>query len=85
MREPEAVKQAIEALASNPKVATVVATGTASLGAAVRFDVLTGMLSIISMMVGIVTACVVLGIQTIKLVRVWKAWKADQPEPADLK
>jgi hypothetical protein len=85
MREPETVNQAIQALASDPKVATLVATGTTTLGAAVHYDVLTGIFSLVSMFVGIITALVVLGIQSIKLVRVWKAWKADQPEPADLK
>ena len=85
MSEHETARQAIEAVASSPKVATAVAAGTASLGAAVQFDVLQGALSIVSMLVGIITALVVLGIQTIKLVRVWRAWKADQPEPEELK
>lgn len=84
MREQESVSQAIETIASNPKVATAVATGTTSLGAAVQFDVLQGFLSLASMTVGIITGLVVLSIQVIKLVRVWRAWRADQPDPKEL-
>lgn len=81
--EPETLRAAVEAVASNPKVATVVAAGTASLGAAAKFEFIQGALSAMSMTVGIITGCVVLAIQSIKLVRVWRAWKADQPEPRD--
>lgn len=69
--------------ASNPKVATAVAAGTASLGAAANFELMQGYLSVASMTVGIVTAIVVLAIQCIKLVRVWRAWRADYPEPQE--
>lgn len=81
MSEPETVKSAIEAAASNPKVATIVATATASAGAATQFDVLQGVFSLVSMGVGIVTALVVLAIQWIKLVRNYRAWQQDRPEP----
>ena len=74
---------AVEAIASSPKVAAAVAAGTASLGAAAKLDVIQGALSLASMSIGIVTGVVVLAIQTIKLVRVWKAWHADKPEPKD--
>lgn len=84
MNEPESARAAIEAIASSPKFATSVAAGTTALGAAARFDLIQGALSVASLLVGILTACVVLAIQTIKLVRVWKAWRADQPEPKDL-
>lgn len=81
--KPEFAGPAVEAIASNPKVATAVAAGTTTIGAAAKFDVLQGVLSMASMSIGIVTGVVVLAIQTIKLVRVWKAWHAEQPEPKD--
>lgn len=83
MSEHESARAAIEAVAASPKFATVVAAGTTSLGAAAKFDLIQGALSLASLTVGIITACVVLAIQTIKLVRVWRAWQADQPEPRD--
>lgn len=79
----ETVKSAIEAAASSPKVATVVAAGAASAGAATQFEMLQGMMSIVSMGVGIVTALVVLAIQLIKLHRNYKAWQRDEPEPEE--
>ena len=85
MSEPETVRSAIEAAASSPKVATVVAAGTASAGAATQMEVLQGVLSIASMSVGIVTALVVLAIQLIKLHRNYKAWQQDEPEPGEPK
>lgn len=83
MNEPEGARAAIEAVASSPKFATAVAAGTTSLGAAAKFELIQGMLSVASLTVGIMTALVVLAIQTIKLVRVWRAWQADRPEPRD--
>lgn len=78
------IGSAIEAAASNPKVALTVAAGTSALGATSQLEIIQGFLSVASMGVGIVTGIVVLAIQTIKLVRVWKAWQADRPEPEDL-
>lgn len=80
MNEPESIRSAVEAVASNPKVATAVAAGTASIGAAAQLEIIQGMLSVASMVVGILTAIVVLAIQSIKLVRVWRDWRADQQE-----
>lgn len=74
---------AVEAVASNPKVATLVAASTASAGAAAQFDLMHGFLSIASMSIGILTAIVVLAIQLIKLQRNYRAWMADRPEPTD--
>ena len=79
----ESITDAAVNAASNPKVATAVAAGTASLGAAANFEFIQGALSVASMTVGIITAVVVLAIQCIKLVRVWKAWRADYPEPQE--
>jgi len=83
MSEPNSVRAAAEAIASNPKVATAVATSTVTMGAASQLEILQGMLAVVSLSVGILTAIVVLAIQTIKLVRVWRAWRADQPEPME--
>jgi hypothetical protein len=80
----ENITEAAVNAASNPKVATAVAAGTASLGAAANFEFIQGALSIASMTVGIATAVVVFAIQAIKLHRVWTAWRADRPEPGDL-
>jgi len=68
----ESARSAIEAAASNPKVATAIAAGTTSIGAAAKLEVIQGWLSVVSMGVGIVTAIVVLGIQLIRLERAWR-------------
>ena len=65
MNEPENVRSAIEAAASNPKVATVVAASTSSIGAATQFGIIDGWLSRCALIVGLLTAVVVLGIQII--------------------
>jgi hypothetical protein len=83
MNEHEPMQSALTAIASNPKVATAVAAGTASAGAATKFEILQGFLSLASMTVGIITALVVLAIQLIKLNRTYRAWMADQPEPKE--
>lgn len=73
-------RNAAEAIASNPKFATAVAAGTASMGAASQLEILQGALAIVSLSVGILTALVVLAIQSIKLVRVYRAWQSGSPE-----
>lgn len=81
MNEPSSVGQAIADAASNPKVATVVATATASVGAASQLELIHGFLSLASMAIGLMTAGVVLAIQLIKLARTYKAWRDDKAEP----
>ena len=66
MNEPENVRSAIEAAASNPKVATLVAASTSSIGAATQFGIIDGWLSRCALIVGLLTAVVVLGIQLIR-------------------
>ncbi len=89
MNEPDnilrEVVQAAEQAASNPKVATVVAAGTAAAGGALKLELVQSVIGTISLTIGAMTGAVVLAIQVIKLMRVWKAWQADQPEPEDLK
>lgn len=67
MQEPENVRSAIESAASNPKVATFVAASTTGVGAATQFGLIDGWLSRAAMIVGLLTAVVVLGIQLIRL------------------
>lgn len=89
MNEPnnvmQAAAQAIESAASNPKVATVFAAGTAAAGGALKLELVQSVIGTISLGIGMLTGGVVLAIQFIKLIRVWKAWQADAPEPEDLK
>lgn len=74
MREPENVRAAIEAAANNPKVATAVAAGATSMGIAEKMELLQGFIGTTSMVLGCLTAAVVLAIQSIKLIRVYRAW-----------
>lgn len=83
--EPATVGQAIEAAASNPKVASVVAGATVAAGGALKLDMVQSVIGTMSLAIGAMTGAVVLAIQLIKLIRVWKAWQADAPEPEDLK
>jgi len=83
MNEPNSIGQAVVDAASSPKVATAVATATASIGAASRFELIQGYLSLASMTIGLITAGVVLAIQLIKLARNWRAWRDGSPEPKD--
>lgn len=85
MSEHENVLQAVEAAASNPKIATAVAAATTAAGGALKLELIQSVIGTISLGIGMMTGAVVLAIQLIKLVRVWKAWKADSPEPEDLK
>ena len=67
MNEPEHVRSAIEAAASNPKIATLVAASTTGIGAATQLGLIDGWLSRGSMIIGLITGVVVLGIQVIRL------------------
>jgi predicted RND superfamily exporter protein len=81
MQEPENVRSAIEAAASNPKTAAAVAASTTAIGAATKLEALQGWLSVVSMGVGIATALVVLGIQLIRLEKAWRE-RAQQDKEA---
>jgi predicted RND superfamily exporter protein len=82
MQEPENVRSAIEAAASNPKTAAAVAASTTAIGAATKLEALQGWLSVVSMGVGIATALVVLGIQLIRLEKAWRE-RAQQGKEED--
>lgn len=73
----ENAKEAVFAAASNPKVATVVAAGAASTGAASKLEIITGWMGTISVGLGMCTAAVVLTIQIIKLVREWRSYQQE--------
>lgn len=85
MRDAESVAQALEAAASNPKIASFVAAGTAAAGGALKLELIQSVIGTISLSIGMITGAFVMFIQLIKLVRVWKAWRADAPEPEDIK
>lgn len=63
-------------IGGSPKVAAITAAGVAGMGTMATMDWLQSTLGIASLMVGLLTGCVVLAIQTIKLVREYRAFKA---------
>lgn len=71
----DSARDAIIAAASSPKVATVVATSAVSAGAATELDIITGWMARGSVMLGLLTAAVVLAIQIIKLMREWRGYQ----------
>lgn len=77
----EHAKEAIAAAASSPKVATAVAAGSASAGVATQMDIITGWMAQCSVVLGTVTAAVVLSIQVIKLLREWRAFRNEDEKP----
>lgn len=73
-------RQAVESAASSPKVAAAVATGTASMGALAKMEVLQSAVGTASLCIGFLTGCVVLAIQSIKLIRVYRSWTPNRPD-----
>lgn len=78
--ETTGLRATVESMASSPKVAAVVATGTASMGAMAKLELLQSAVGTASLCVGFLTGCVVLSIQTIKLIRVWRSWTPNKPD-----
>lgn len=62
----------IETAMSSPKVGYLVGTGTATLGAASKYEIINGWLAVGSMIIGITTGFTVLVIQLIRLERAWR-------------
>jgi len=89
MNEPSSLwhnaVQAIESAASNPRVATAFAAGTVAAGSSITLDIVRDTVGIVSITIGAMTGAVVFVIQCIKMIRVWKAWQANAPEPEDIK
>lgn len=76
----EGVRSAVEAAASSPKVATVVAGSTVGMGAAAKLELLQSAIGMGSLIVGFMTGCIVMTIQLIKLIRVYRSWSPHKPE-----
>jgi len=87
MNEPNNVwrsaVQAVEQAVSTPKVSLALAASSATVASVARLDLFTDMVTKYTITVGALTGTVVLAIQFIKMIRVWKAWRADQPDPKD--
>lgn len=66
MSEQESAKAALEAVASNPKVASVVAAATASMGATSLVSQIHTILGVISLAIGCIVGLYVLRINAIK-------------------
>lgn len=77
----DGVRAAVESAASSPRVAAGVAASTASMGAMAKLEMIQSGLGLFSLFVGCLTTCVVLAIQTIKLVRIYRHWNPNRPEP----
>lgn len=78
----EGLRNAVEGAANSPKVAAGVAAGTTSLGAISKMEVIQSTAGTVSLLVGTLTGCVVLAIQLIKLVRVYRSWVPNKPDSA---
>lgn len=75
MNENESVRSVIEAIILNPKVAPVIPASTASLSAAAQFGLIDGWLMRASLLIGVVTSLVILGVWMIRLEQAWRARK----------
>lgn len=75
MSEIGTVKAALEAAASNPKVASIVAVTTTSLGAASTMEMLQGWLGIASLAIGCLVGLFVIRIHIIKYRLLLRAWE----------
>lgn len=76
----DSLRGTVESAASSPKVAAVVATGTAGMGIAAKLEMMQSFIGMFSLCVGAITGCVVLCIQTIKLIRVYRSWTPNKPD-----
>ena len=80
MNDHETVWSAIEGAASNPKIATIVAAGTGAMGGAYKLGLVQEYLSTATLAVGLLTGCVVLAVQLVKLLRTWRAYQNGEAE-----
>lgn len=77
----DGIRAAVESSASSPKVAAGVAASTASMGALAKMEVIQSWIGTFSLLVGAMTGCVVLSIQLIKLIRVYRHFNPNSIEP----
>jgi len=78
--EHDNVRQTVEALASHPKVTGGVLGANAAVLAAVNEEVLTGYLSIFSLLVGGLTTAVICAYWMVRLAREWAGMRRDMRE-----
>jgi hypothetical protein len=76
----EGMRATVESIAGSPKVAAVVATSTAGMGLAAKLEMLQSAIGMFSLCVGAITGCVVLAIQSIKLIRIYRSWTPNKPD-----
>lgn len=79
----ESARSTVEAAANNQKVGVVVATATTSVGAASGLEIIHGLLSDISMCVGIVAGLLVIAVRLITLYRHVVSFKNNAPIPKE--
>lgn len=79
----DGLRAAVEGAASSPKVAAGVAAGTASMGAMAKLEMIQSAVGTCSLCVGLMTGCVVLCIQSIKLIRVYRSWTPNKPDSGE--
>jgi len=80
MKETDNVISALEAVASNPKVASATIGSVFAANLAANLGVIQGWLSVISMSIATLTALVVLVYHVIKTLRLWREWQDDDKE-----
>jgi hypothetical protein len=81
---PDGIRTAVESAANSPRVAAGVATATAGLGAMAKLEMINSVAGTISLCAGAITACLVLIIQAIKIIRVWRTWDPNKIPPKEL-
>lgn len=79
----DGVRAAVESAASSPRVAAGVAASTASMGVMAKLEMINSLAGTISLCAGAITACLVLAIQAIKIIRVWRAWDPNKVAPKE--
>lgn len=86
MKNQEDVRSAIEAAsaaASSAKAGATVMAGTASVAAAAKMELLRTAISDASLLVSLLIGLVMLGIQVIKIVRVYRSWDPNKARSKD--
>jgi hypothetical protein len=76
----DGLRATVESVAGSPKVAAVVATSTAGMGIAAKLEMMQSFIGTASLCIGFLTGCVVLSIQSIKLIRVYRSWTPNKPD-----
>lgn len=80
MNDPNGIKAAVETAASNPKVASIVAVTTTSLGAASTLELMQSVLGLVSLVIGCLVGLFVIRIHWIKYKILRRAWDSGAVE-----